>query len=473
MNAKKVWQAALGELQLQMTKATFDTWVKQTHVLAYEDGTFVIGVQNGYAKDWLENRLHGTIQRTLASILKRSVEVRFVVQSASATAKEPVKLLETNHKPAGRQPSSNGRPGLALNPQYRFEQFIIGGSNRLAHAASLAVADSPAKAYNPLFLYGGVGLGKTHLLQAIAHHAIEFGFQVLYVSSETFTNDLINSIRNKATEEFRDRYRNADFLLVDDIQFIAGKDSTQEEFFHTFNALHSAGRQIVMSSDRPPQAIPTLEQRLASRFEWGLIADIQPPDLETRIAILRAKSEHKATRVSNEVTEFIARQMQNNIRELEGALNRVLAYASLVKQPVSLDLARHALTNLKIKQEKLTVPAIVSAVARHYQMSEGELLGPSRRKEIALARQMTMYLAREATSTSLSKIGEALGGRDHTTVLHGSQKITELIETDDTLRRELAAIRECLYREALEASQQYPSRQGETRRGNHRNHKQR
>jgi chromosomal replication initiator protein len=452
MKPEKVWQAALGELQLQMTKATFDTWVKQTHVVAYEDGTFIIGVQNGFAKDWLENRLHATIQRTLVSILNRSVEVRFVVQTPAnpVNEKKPELLLQTNEVPANAK-QSNGRSPCVLNPQYTFEQFIIGGSNRLAHAASLAVAESPAEAYNPLFLYGGVGLGKTHLLHAVAHYALERGQLVLYITSETFTNDLINAIRNKATEEFREHYRTADFLLVDDIQFIAGKESTQEEFFHTFNALHSAGRQIIISSDRPPQSIPTLEERLASRFEWGLIADVQPPDLETRIAILRFKAEHRHPRVPSEVIEFIARRMQSNIRELEGGLNRVLAYATLVRVPVTLDLARQALDNLILKQQNLTIEEILGVVARHYSVDAADLVGRSRRKEVAHARQMVMYLAREETTASLPKIGQSLGGRDHTTVIHGIDKIASRIENDDGLRRDAVAIREQLYRVAASA----------------------
>jgi chromosomal replication initiator protein len=447
MKPEIVWQAALGELQLQMTKATFDTWVKQTHVVAYEDGTFIIGAQNGFAIDWLENRLHATIQRTLTNILNRSVEVRYVVQSPPNTAQEenPEVLVQPTRAPSNSK-RANGRAPCALNPNYTFEQFIIGASNRLAHAASLAVAESPAKAYNPLFLYGGVGLGKTHLLHAVAHFAIARGGLVLYITSETFTNDLINAIRNKATEAFREHYRNADVLLVDDIQFIAGKESTQEEFFHTFNALHSAGRQIIISSDRPPQSIPTLEERLASRFEWGLLADIQPPDLETRIAILRFKAEHRRARVPGEVIEFIARRMQSNIRELEGGLNRVLAYASLVRVPVTLDLAQQALDNMVLKQEELTLDQILQAVARHYKVAETDLVGRSRRKEVALARQMAMYLAREETSASLSKIGLALGGRDHTTIMHGIDKIATQIEADDAMRRDAIAIRERLYR---------------------------
>ncbi|GAB4547273.1 MAG: chromosomal replication initiator protein DnaA [Anaerolineae bacterium] len=453
MKADKVWQTALGELQLQMTKATFDTWLKQTRVVAYEDGTFIIGVENGYAKDWLENRLHGTIQKTLTGILNQSVEVRFVVQSAVASShkeEEPVVLVQRSAPPPAPK-HTNGRPAYSLNPNYTFDQFIVGASNRLAHAASLAVAESPAAAYNPLFLYGGVGLGKTHLLQAIANYVVERGGHILYVSSETFTNDLINAIRNKATEDFRERYRTADFLLVDDIQFIAGKESTQEEFFHTFNALHSAGRQIVISSDRPPQAIPTLEERLASRFEWGLIADVQPPDLETRIAILRFKAENRHAQVPGEVMEFIARQMQSNIRELEGGLNRVLAYASLMKAPITLDLARQALDNLIVRQENVTLEDILRIVARHYRIGEGDLIGRSRRKEVVLARHVAMYLARQEMTESLPKIGQSLGGRDHTTVMHGIDKIASQIETDHALRRDVMAIRERLYREAVQA----------------------
>ena len=447
MKPENVWQAALGDLQLQLTKATFDTWVKQTQVVAYEDGTFIIGVQNGYAKDWLENRLRGPIQRTLTSILNRSVEVRFVVQPCSTPPKEPVVLLQTHDTPTSKGKPSNGRPSFALKPQYTFDQFIIGSSNRLAHAASLAVAESPAQSYNPLFLYGGVGLGKTHLLHAIAHYALGKGFQVLYVSSETFTNDLINAIRNKGTEDFRTRYRNADILLVDDIQFIAGKESTQEEFFHTFNTLYSAGGQIVISSDRPPQAIPTLEERLTSRFEWGLITDIQPPDLETRMAILRSKSELRNAHIHGEVLEFIARQLQNNIRELEGGLTCVLAHASLMRMPVSLDLARQALAKLVSRPENLTLAAIVAEVARYYSVSETELLSRSRHQKVAQARQVVMYLSREEINVSLPKIGDALGGRDHTTVMHGIAKIANQIETNDALRRDIMAIRERVYKE--------------------------
>jgi chromosomal replication initiator protein len=456
LNSNAVWQATLGELQLQMTKATFDTWVKQTHVLAYEDGAFIVGVQNGYAKDWLENRLLGTIKRTLSGILNRSVEVKFVVQSqAPGRTVEAADWFQAGAEAAisGEAAASaapkpaSGPSKFAMIPQYTFDHFVVGGSNRLAHAASLAVAENPARAYNPLFLYGGVGLGKTHLMQAIGHHAVEQGYKVLYLSSETFTNDLINAIRTKSTETFRDCYRNADFLLVDDIQFIAGKESTQEEFFHTFNALHSSERQVVLTSDRPPQAIPTLEERLASRFQWGLIADIQPPDLETRIAILRVKAEARGARLPTEVTDFIARQMQSNIRELEGGLNRVLAHASLTREPITLELARHTLSNLVDRRERIALSDIIEAVAHHYGIAQADLTGTSRQKEFVTPRQIVMYLAREETNASFPIIGQALGGRDHTTVLHGSQKMAAEIERNDALRRDLVAIRQHLYRE--------------------------
>jgi len=452
-NSETIWETALGELQLQMTKATFDTWVKQTSVLAYEDGTFIIGVQNGYAKDWLENRLAGSIKRTLTSIVNRSVEVKFAVQSQTPLATEPIEALKIEAPSASgeqRLPDhkeQNDLSSLSIKPEYTFDRFVVGSSNRLAHAASLAVAEKPATAYNPLFLYGGVGLGKTHLLHAIGHHAVTNGFRVLYLSSETFTNDLINAIRTKSTQAFRERYRTADFLLVDDIQFIAGKESTQEEFFHTFNALHSSGHQIVVSSDRPPQSIPTLEERLASRFQWGLIADVQPPDLETRMAILRLKAELRDTDVPDEVLYLIARQMQSNIRELEGGLNRVLAHASLTHESITPEMAHETLSTLVHRKERISVSEIIDTVAEHYGITQDELIGPSRQKEFVLPRQIVMYLAREETTSSLPEIGQALGGRDHTTVLHGSQKMSGEVEKKSSLRRDLVAIRENLYRE--------------------------
>ncbi|MFB0533612.1 MAG: chromosomal replication initiator protein DnaA [Anaerolineae bacterium] len=444
MKADQIWQAALGELQLQMTKATFDTWVKNTYVVSYEDGTFIIGVHNAFTKDWLENRLLTTIKRTLVGIVGHSVEVKFTVWVKELPESDEALPLLQAIVPLPGESAANGSP-IMLNPRYTFDTFVVGSSNRLAHAASLAVAEKPAEAYNPLFVYGGVGLGKTHLLHAVGHMAQRHCGEVLYVSSETFTNDLINSIRNHTTEEFRERYRNIDVLLVDDIQFIAGKESTQEEFFHTFNTLHSANKQIVVSSDRAPKAILTLEERLCSRFEWGLIADIQPPDLETRIAILRFKAEQQAMPVPDEVIDLIARQFQRNIRELEGALNRVIAHASLMRCPLTVEIAVHALQDFGPSPGSLSVEQIIEAVAQFYNLETEDLLGRRRSKDIVTARQIAMYLVREETNASLPQIGRAMGGRDHTTVLHGYVKIHAQVEEDDRLRREMLTIKERLY----------------------------
>ncbi len=453
LQADQVWQAALGELQLQMTKPTFNTWLKNTSLVSYEDGTFVIGVHNAYAKDWLENRLLSIIKRTLVGIVGHSVEVKFVVwpksqrgSARTAEAQDLGPLLSGSQEFApAPPPPSLAKPSPMLNPKYTFETFVVGSSNRLAHAASLAVAENPAEAYNPLFIYGGVGLGKTHLLQAIGHVCQRKALRVLYVSSEEFTNDLINSIRNHTTEHFRDKYRTIDVLLVDDIQFIAGKESTQEEFFHTFNTLHAANKQIVISSDRPPKAILTLEERLRSRFEGGLIADIQPPDLETRIAILRFKAESQPLSVPDEVIDLIAHRVLSNVRELEGALNRVVAYAKLMGKSLTLEVASAALRDLVPRRESLTLEQILETVANFYGLKVEDLKGRKRSKELVRPRQMAMYLMREEARASLPQIGEALGGRDHTTVLYGHGKICDQIERDERLRRELLAIKERLY----------------------------
>jgi len=446
MKPKQVWQAALGELQLQMTKATFDTWVKNTSVIAYEDGTFIIGVGNAYAKDWLENRLMTIIKRTVTGIVGHAVELKFVVWNPKHELEKELPLAQAA---AGRERHSQAPEAATasmLNPRYTFDNFVVGSNNRLAHAAALAVAENPAGAYNPLFLYGGVGLGKTHLLQAIGNFCLRHPRRVLYVSSETFTNDLINSIRTQTTEEFREKYRKVDVLLIDDIQFIAGKESTQEEFFHTFNTLYAVNKQIVISSDRPPRAITTLEERLRSRFEGGLIADLQPPDLETRTAILRAKAAAQLMPVPDEVLDLIARQVQSNIRELEGALNRVLAYAELMNVFPTLEVAQTALEGVLSRPSPVTTEEILETVASFYGLPTELLTGRGRSKEIVLPRQLVMYLAREETKASLPEIGRMLGGRDHTTVLHGYEKISTLVEEDESLRRQIIAIKERLHR---------------------------
>lgn len=337
-------------------------------------------------------------------------------------------------------------PTPRLNARYTFSTFIVGSANQLAHAASLAVAEAPGQAYNPLFLYGGVGLGKTHLLHAIGHTAVERNMSVLYVSSETFTNEIVNAIRYRTTEEFRAKYRSADLLLVDDIQFIAGKDSTEEEFFHTFNSLYESNRQIVICSDRPPKAIVSLEERLRSRFEWGLIADIQPPDLETRVAILSAKADMMQRKVPDEVISFLASRIHSNIRELEGSLNRLLAFSQLQGMPLTIDTAKAALSSLATdgRQRRVSVADVLEAVAEHYRISLEDLCGKQRDKHIVVPRQVAMYLMRQETEASLMEIGQALGGRDHSTVLHGCDKINREVNENSALRKEVLAIRQQL-----------------------------
>jgi len=447
-NAQKQWQATLGELQLQMTRATFDTWLRGSRVVDYQQDTFVVHVRHAYAVDWLQNRLLPVIQRTLQRRAGPEAQVFF-----TARGPEPQEqlVLVPETVPQEEEPAlpiapsgSNGHASSILNPRYTFDSFVVGAGNRLAHAASQAVAENPAHAYNPLFIYGGVGLGKTHLLHALGHQAREQGLTVLYVSSEGFTNDLINAIREQKTEEFREKYRNNDLLLVDDIQFFVGKERTQEEFFHTFNTLHGAGKQIVVSCDRPPKALTALEDRLRSRFGWGLIADVQPPDFETRIAILKAKAETVSARVSNEVLAYIARKVPSNIRELEGALNCVLAHARLMHAPLDLDTAEVALESILDHVVDLSPEQIVAAVASHYGLSEKELVGRSRRRTISRPRQLAMFLIREELGTSLPQIGELLGGRDHTTIMHGCEKIGTEIETDEALRRDWLTIKERL-----------------------------
>lgn len=353
-------------------------------------------------------------------------------------------LAERDSATAGGQ--SMLIPTPRLNARYTFSTFIVGSANQLAHAASLAVAEAPGQAYNPLFLYGGVGLGKTHLLHAIGHTAVERNMSVLYVSSETFTNEIVNAIRYRTTEEFRAKYRSADLLLVDDIQFIAGKDSTEEEFFHTFNSLYESNRQIVICSDRPPKAIVSLEERLRSRFEWGLIADIQPPDLETRVAILSAKADMMQRKVPDEVISFLASRIHSNIRELEGSLNRLLAFSQLQGMPLTIDTAKAALSSLATdgRQRRVSVADVLEAVAEHYRISLEDLCGKQRDKHIVVPRQVAMYLMRQETEASLMEIGQALGGRDHSTVLHGCDKINREVNENSALRKEVLAIRQQL-----------------------------
>jgi chromosomal replication initiator protein len=444
MDAEQAWQSALGQLQMEMPKASFDTWVRDTQIASYEDGLFTVTVHNAYARDWLESRLSSTVTRLLMGIMNRSVEVSFVVRSnESAGEVHPIPTTEEDRTVTDEILAPRSR-SASLNPRYTFENFVVGPNNRLAHAASQAVAENPAKAYNPLFLYGGVGLGKTHLLHAIGNYCQEHGQNVLYVSSEEFTNDMISAIRSHTTQAFREKYRSADVLLVDDIQFIAGKESTQEEFFHTFNTLHGQNKQIIVSSDRPPKSLLTLEERLRSRFEWGLTADIQLPDLETRLAILGSKAERLGRTVPAEIMELIARRVQSNIRELEGALNRIVAFGDLSGMALTLQLADVALADLLPQRGDVKPGAVVDMVAKVYNLSVERLLSPDRSHDVALPRQIAMYLMRE-TNVSLPQIGQALGGRDHTTVMYACEKVADLLERDDRLRTQVGQIRRQLY----------------------------
>jgi chromosomal replication initiator protein len=426
---------------MDMPRASYDTWVGNAEVVSYEDNVFIIGVPNSYARDWLESRLTSKVKRLLCGTMNRTVSVRFIVWQGG------------NEQPAEEQPFQTIEPEVpepqgknsALINRYTFENFVVGSSNRLAHAASLAVAERPAQAYNPLFLYGGVGLGKTHLLHAIGNHCLKHKQNVLYVTSEEFTNDLINAIRAHTTQVFRDKYRHIDILLIDDIQFIAGKESTQEEFFHTFNALHGQEKQIVITSDRPPKALVTLEERLRSRFECGLAADIQPPDFETRVAILRSKSERLGREIPGDIIDTIARRVQSNIRELEGSLTRVLALSDLSNLPLNAKLVDVALADLLPKPSTIEPGEVMNQVAGAFGVSVENLLGTDRRQEVVLPRQVAMYLLREEANFSLPKIGEAMGGRDHTTVMYACQKVTDLLERDDKLRRQVIKIREQIY----------------------------
>jgi chromosomal replication initiator protein len=454
MDAKQVWRAALGELQVSLSPANFETWLRDTHLVEVDDQRFRIAVPNGFAKDWLDTRYRSLISQTLARVVGYSVQVEFVVATtgealvqAATAAPQPVRL-ETTRVGAPEGPAGGA---TYLNSRYTFSNFIVGSANRLAHAASLSVAERPGHAYNPLFLYGGVGLGKTHLMHAIGN-AVAARFprkRVAYATSEKFTNEFITSIQQGKIDDFRARYRRIDLLLIDDIQFIADKERTQEEFFHTFNAIHEDGKQIVLSSDRPPKAILTLEERLRSRFEWGLIADLTAPDLETRIAILRAKAEEQGTPITGDVIEFIARKVVSNIRELEGALNRIVAYASMGTQPISIELAQAVLSNVLYnpKKRQVTPERIAKAVSDYYGVAMEQLQGQKREKGIVVPRQIAMYLMREETEVSLLRIGAELGGRDHSTVLHACDKINREMQVNDEMRREVAAVRELIYSE--------------------------
>ncbi|KSU81672.1 MULTISPECIES: chromosomal replication initiator protein DnaA [Fictibacillus] len=446
-NINDLWNKALAAMEKKVSKPSFETWLKSTAAHALQNDTLIITAPNEFARDWLESRYSTLISETLQDVTGAALDVKFIIpQNQMEEEVDFEKVLKKTQKVNVEQQEEVAQS--MMNPKYTFDRFVIGSGNRFAHAASLAVAEAPAKAYNPLFIYGGVGLGKTHLMHAIGHYVVDHkpNAKVAYLSSEKFTNEFINSIRDNKTVEFRNKFRSVDILLIDDIQFLAGKEQTQEEFFHTFNALHEESKQIVISSDRPPKEIPTLEDRLRSRFEWGLITDITPPDLETRIAILRKKAKAEGLDIPNEVMLYIANQIDTNIRELEGALIRVVAYSSLINQDMNADLAAEALKDIipSSKPRMITIHHIQEIVGRHYNIKLEDFTAKKRTKSVAFPRQIAMYLARELTDNSLPKIGEEFGGRDHTTVLHAHEKISNLMVSDQQLQKSIKEIHDQL-----------------------------
>jgi chromosomal replication initiator protein len=422
--AQEIWEAALGELQLQVTKPNYRTWLEKTVGLGYQDNQFAVGVPNTFVAEYLDRNQRSLIEKTLIGLTRPDIKAVFQVSPGKTAATVP-----TN------------RPGGNL--KYTFDSFVVSNSNRLAYAAALSVAERPGGSYNPLFIYGGVGLGKTHLLHAIYNMAKDNNVNVLFVSAEQFTNDFINAIREQSTEEFRSKYRSVDMLLMDDVHFISGKEQTEESFFHTFNELHNTNRQIVITSDRPPKSMPLLGDRLCSRFEWGLIADIQPPDFDTRLAILKAKAEQEGEDVTLDVLEFIANRIQRNIRELEGSLHRAIAYAKLFRALLTPELAAKALADIAgndARSAPVTPELVMQTVASSFQLTLSDLKGRKRDRETALARQVAMYLIKEATNCSLAQIGLELGNRDHSTVIHACQKIANDIDNNPYLRRKISEI---------------------------------
>ena len=445
-NIHDLWERVLSEMETKVSKPSFETWLKSTKANVIQNDVITVTAPNEFARDWLEDHYASLTSDTIENLTGSRLTPKFVIPQ-----NESVDDLLVEQPPK-KIPQADTADDISsrtmLNGKYTFNTFVIGSGNRFAHAASLAVAEAPAKAYNPLFIYGGVGLGKTHLMHAIGHYVMEHNpkANVVYLSSEKFTNEFINSIRDNKAVNFRNKYRNVDVLLIDDIQFLAGKEQTQEEFFHTFNALHEESKQIVISSDRPPKEIPTLEDRLRSRFEWGLITDITPPDLETRIAILRKKAKAENLDIPNEVMLYIANQIDTNIRELEGALIRVVAYSSLINKDMNADLAAEALKDIipNSKPKMLTIIDIQKLVGDYYQVKLDDFKAKKRTKSVAFPRQIAMYLSRELTDSSLPKIGSEFGGRDHTTVIHAHEKISRLLGTDEDLQQKVQAITEQL-----------------------------
>ena len=454
-SSRDLWRAVLGELELQLPRPTFETWLKNTEGVSHDERQFVVAVPTAFAVEWLERRMYQAIHKAVEKVAQRPLDVQFRVDIDPSDDGEPAaspdgsSVLEpgpaTDTDLAQRQRQRLTRP--LFNSRYTFDNFVVGECNQLAYSAAQAVAEAPGEAYNPLFLYSGVGLGKTHLLHAIGHICASRGQSVLYVTSEQFTNHFISAIRNRTTEDFRSHYRGVQVLLMDDVQFLSGKEQTHEGFFHTFNDLHNSGNQVVISSDRPPRELTLMEDRLRSRFEWGLIADIQPPDLETRMAILANKADRMRVRLEDNVIELIAKRVQRNVRELEGSLNRMAAYSQLMNENITLEMALQILNDMApdTAAQAIDPQRIFEQVALFYALSVRDLMAKNRTKKVALARQVAMYLLIYELELSPTQVGRLLGGRDHSTVIHGAGKINGEVAENGQVRQDVLAIKEAIF----------------------------
>ncbi len=457
MTNYEIWQSVMAEFELNISKANFTTWFRNTGIAKYSDSRVVICVPNAFTKSWLEKKYHSSIVKTIERVTCKPVKkVEYKVENIKNIEEKECESQRESVPAMTEAPVYINKPQLSafgLSPKYCFHSFIVGKGSELAHAAAQAVSDRPGDAYNPLFIYGGVGLGKTHLLQAIGNHMLEqrSGIKILYVSSEKFTNEFVASVKEGRAREFKDRYRNVDLLLIDDIQFIGGKEQTQEEFFHTFNELHQQGKQVVMTSDRPPKAIPALEDRLRSRFEWGMITDISEPDLETRSAILLAKCQEKNFDVPEELLTVIAGSIKSNVRELEGALNKIIAFHELKNIQPSKESIKSVLSSMESQtMRKSTTPReLINTVSGYFDVSVENILGKSREKKLSFPRQIIMFLLRKELNMSFPAIGNELGGRDHTTAMHAHTKIATEVENDLKLKQDIEMIKQKLYNQPI------------------------
>src|SRR3989339_1420035 len=447
MNNEQLWQAVLGEIELSLSRANFTTWFKNTFISSFEEDKVVICVPNMFTKAWLEKKYHKQIMEALQNISNKKINTIFYKVETRKTnpVGDLLKKMKIKKETDNKEPVLVNRFGL--NARYTFDNFIVGKGNELAHAACQAVAANPGNAYNPLFIYGGVGLGKTHLLQAIGHEVLKNTDKILYVTCEKFTNDYVQSVKSGQAKDFKQKYRNVDLLLIDDIQFMAGKDGTQEEFFHTFNELHQTNKQIILTSDRPPKSIPALEKRLISRFEWGMIVDIVQPDIETRVAILEAKCKEKNYSLGPEILYYISNNISSNIRELEGALNRLIAYHEFNNSTPTIDSTKNVLSSLitNIQSKSITCKDILESVSKFFDVAHKEIIGKSRKKELVYPRQITMYLMRNEINTSYPTIGHELGGRDHTTAMHAFNKISKELDGNEKIKQDIESIKQRIY----------------------------